>query len=169
LWQLALFFTLILGSAACPADPAADVPDAAARRHRDSGTGPFGSCLHCAMIAQLLSGGGIGGGMDPCASGGPGGGTGGFTFCNETVFNSFVGCLQTSCAASCPFGMAPAGGMMCPADGGTPPPPPDASTPADGAATSDGGSKGDGGSEPSCVACLMAKCAAQYSQCGEDK
>lgn len=155
---------------ACTSGSGTDVADAAPRRKRDAGTSVTMSCIRCSMLAQILvSDSGPPGGMDPCAGGGMPGGGGGFTFCNEAVFNSFIGCMQARCAASCPFGPGMGMGdmMMCPPDAGTPQPRDAGMT--DAGAIADAGSVADAGSGASCGACITTQCAAEYAQCGADK
>lgn len=150
--------------AACTSGSGMDATDAVPRRKRDAGTSVSTGCIRCSMLAQLLaSGSGPPGGMDPCASSGMPGGSGGLSFCNEAIFNAFTGCMQARCATSCPAGpgMGTAGMMMCPLDGGTPPP--------QDAGLTDAGAVADAGIGVSCAACLTTQCAAEYAQCGADK
>jgi hypothetical protein len=158
--RVVLLSALVLLGTACKADSDVAMPDAAPRRHRDAGTATT-SCIHCSMIVQIITGGGIGGGPDPCMSGQPSD----FTFCNEPVFTAFTSCLQNKCAASCSF----SGGMMCPADGGTLPPSDAGAEPGDAGTNRDAGAAADAGSGVSCEACVNIQCAAELVQCGADK
>jgi hypothetical protein len=164
IWRVGLLSGLVLLGAACNADSDAAMPDAALRRHRDAGASTT-SCIHCSMIVQIITQGGIGGGPDPCMGGGMGGPPGGFSFCNEPVFSAFTSCLQNKCAASCSFG----GGMMCSADGGTLPPPDAGTAAADAGMSRDAGAPADAGSGVTCEVCVNTQCAAELGQCGADK
>lgn len=91
---------------------------------------------------------------DPCdpdsgGGGGPGG-MGGVTFCNEAVFNAFLGCVQTKCSTSCALGAGPG---QC-----------DAGSPDSAVADAD---TADGGVD--CNTCLAKQCTSELATCAEDK
>jgi hypothetical protein len=155
---LTLSATLLLG---CGADVGATSADAATdirvRPQRETGATTTGGCLHCSLIAGLITGGGFGGMMpgNPCdADAGMGMGMGATTFCNEAVFTAFTGCMSERCGASCPSlpgARGDGGGAMGPMCGGG------MTSSADASALDAPG--------VDCGACLRASCGAQLTAC----